>query len=83
MTNNRAQYIKDNYLDKMTHRISGSIAEEFFQVYNTEVNPGRFKEMPCGCSPTTWKNMISETASMVDRVLSAWEDKSQKKGKTK
>lgn len=81
MKQERAKYIKEEMLSQMKHRIAGRMAEELYQVYNTEINPGRYRAMPCTCSPQPWKDMISETTAFVDRVLNAWEDKKQKKGK--
>ena len=83
MNKERAKYIKEEMLSQMKHRIAGRLAEELYQVYNTEINPGRYRAQPCTCDPSTWKNMINETTIFVDRILDAWETKEQKKGKAK
>ena len=81
MTKERALEIRDTMLSQMTYRISGRLADEFYQVYNNEINPGRYRAQPCTCDPSTWRNMINETKAFVDRVITAWEDKKTKKGK--
>ena len=85
MNYSRAKEIQDTILSQVSHRISGRMAEELYQIYNTEVNPGRYKVIPCTCSPTIWKQMISETSALVTRVIEAWqaEPKKQKKSPTK
>jgi hypothetical protein len=69
MTKERALEIKETMLSQMTYRISGRLAEEFYQVYNTEINPARYRVMPCTCDPSTWKQMINETKAFIDNVI--------------
>jgi hypothetical protein len=78
MDTKRAKYIKEELLSQMKHRLSGRQADELFAVYNTEVNPGRYKVAPCTCDANPWKQMIAETTTFVDRIIDAWEQKKKK-----
>lgn len=67
MTRERALEIS-SFLVGKTHRMSGKDANDFFQIYKHEINTSA-RVQPCGCNPSEWQRMLSETYSVIDSVL--------------
>lgn len=69
MTQERAQWILDNVLSKVNSRIPQDMVPILFDIYNKEIAPNRFREVPCSCNPSIWRDIIAQTRGRVDEVL--------------
>ena len=72
MTKQRAQEIKTTLLDPIDQCkcIPRDSIDTFFQMYNTEVSPGRFDHMPCSsCNQKLWAEMVEQTKNVVNAAL--------------
>ena len=61
--------LRDNILPQCTTHIRASMVPLIYNYYNTEINPGRYREIPCTCSKQEWIRILSECRIAVDEAL--------------
>lgn len=67
----RAQEIKSVFLNEIeeTRTLPGRLVQPFFEMYNQELFPGRYAQIPCSCSPKEWIRMIEDVKNKVNEAL--------------